>query len=160
MKNLVLFAMIITGFSCYTEPADSLISPIDQDYSNIEDPVQRWAAYNLTDYSIDESWSCECIPPYSCRIIVKNNIVDDVKYEIEEKYYYGRTKEEIYNSMKSGAKTIDQMFALIEQYRPTAYRTDIVYHPMYGYPTKIFIDIDSLMVDEEIIIRFSNLQQL
>ena len=162
MKRNLFLILIILGFvSCNDKNDESFItSPIDEDYSSIADPKLRWEAYKLEDYYIDQSWSCECLPPNFCNSYIINNTVVGVKYEISKDSYYGRTEEEIFNQTKSVAKTIDEAFDLIDKYKTDAYKIEVEYHSRFGYPTKIFIDIDSLMVDEEIIRRFSNLQKI
>jgi Family of unknown function (DUF6174) len=160
-KNLFLIFIILGFFSCNDKNDEGFItSPIDEDYSSITDPKQRWEAYKLKDYYVDQSWACECVPPNFCNSYIINNIVIDVKYNISKDSYYGRTEEEIYKQTKNVAKTIDEAFDLIKKYKDSAYKTEVEYDKKFGYPTKIFIDIDSLTADEEIIRRFSNLQKI
>lgn len=162
MKRNLIFIFMIFGFiSCNkNDESGFIISPIDEDYSNIADPKQRWEAYKLKDYYIEQRWACECMPPNFCNSYIINNSVVDIKYEISKRSYHGRTEEEIYNQTKSTAKTIDEAFNLIDKYKGSAYKTEVEYDPKFGYPAKILIDIDSLMADEEIIRRFSNLQKI
>ncbi len=159
--NLFLVLIILVLVSCNDKNDESFItSPINADYSSITDPKQRWEAYKLKDYYVEQSWTCECVPPNYCRTYIINNSVVDVKYEISKDSYYGRTQEEIYNQTKSAAKTIDEAFAIIDKYKTNAHKIVVEYHQRFGYPTKIFIDIDSLMAAEEIRRSFSNLQKI
>jgi len=89
-----------------------------------------------------------------------NNDVSDVEYELSEDVYYGRTDNEVYDYTKNSAMTISEAFSLIESYQSKAHRIETEYDPRFGYPTRIFIDIDSLMADEEIIRRFSKLERI
>jgi len=137
-----------------------LTVPIEEDYSYISEPRERWDAYKLSNYIIDISWACECFPPLKCEALIIDNSIIDVNYSIPQESYYGRSDEEIYNYTKKKALTIDSAFNLIEHYQTNAHRVIVEYNPRFGYPTKLFIDIDSLLADEEIIRRFSNLKKI
>ena len=162
MKTCLFLILIILGFLSCNDKSDKgfITSPINEDYSSITDPRQRWEAYKLKDYYIEQGWACECPPPNYCNSYIINNIVIDVKYDISKDSYYERTREEIYNQTKNAAKTIDEAFNLIDKYKKTAQKTEVEYNQRFGYPAKIFIDIDSLIADEEIIWKFSNLQKI
>ncbi len=161
-KTLSLAFAIILFVSCNDASSlDSFItSPIDDDFSSIAEPRERWEAYKLSDYKINQSWACECFPPTGCDAFIINNSIADVDYKLSKESYYGRSEEEIYNYTKRMAFTIDEAFDIIEKYKTSAHRIDVEYDSRYGYPAKIFIDIDSLMADEEIIRRFGNLQKI
>ena len=137
-----------------------LTAPIEEDYSSISEPRERWNAYKLTNYMIDISWACECFPPLGCEAYIIDNSVAEVKYVIPQEYYYNRSEDDIYNYTKKKAITVDEAFDLIEYYRTNADSVIVEYDSRFGYPTELFIDIDSLMADEEIIRRFSNLQKI
>ncbi len=48
----------------------------------------------------------------------------------------------------------------IEKYKTSADRIEVEYDSRFGFPTKLFIDINAQMADEEISRRFSNIQQI
>lgn len=162
MKKYYLLLVVIMGFiSCSEKNNQGFITAsVDEDYSSIRDPQQRWNAYKLSNYYIEESWACECVPPNVCITYVMNNTVIDVEYNLSTDSYYGRTEDEVYNQTKSTAKTVDEAFALIAKYKDVAYKVEVEYDERYGYPTRIFIDEDSMMVDDEIIRKFKNLQRI
>jgi len=163
MRKPLSFAFVIILFvSCSdTSSVNSFsTSPIDDDFSSIVSPRERWKAYQLSNYKINESWACECFPPTGCDAFIINNSVTDVDYKLSKDSYYGRSEEEIYNYTKRTAVTVDEAFGLIEKYKTSAHKIEVEYNPRFGYPTKIFIDIDSLIADEEIIRRFGNLQKI
>lgn len=149
-------------YSCSNTSSENHIitSPIEADFSSILDPKERWEAYNLSDYSIEQHWSCECFAPNSCSTVVLNKVVEDVIYEIAENAYFGRSEKEIYDYTKKMAITIDEAFKLIEKYKNSADKIEVEYDPRFGFPTKIFIDINVNTADEEIIRRFDNLLQI
>ena len=158
----VLIVLTLLLFSC-TDPLNDnsfITSSIDEDYSSIENPRERWQAYHLTDYVIKQSWSCECFPPIGCDAYIINNLLKDVKYDLPNEAYFGRSEEEIYEYTKRMAITIDEAFDLIEKYKDSADKIEVKYDPKFGYPTQLIIDIDIQMADEEIIRRFSNLQKI
>ncbi|MEO8398192.1 MAG: DUF6174 domain-containing protein [Ignavibacteriaceae bacterium] len=146
--------------SCHNLEVDDIATgSVEENFSSIKDPEERWQAYNLKNYTIEEVQYCECLPPNKWNTIIANNIVEDVKYEISKDSYYSRTEDEIYNQTKKSAITIEEAFELIKQYKNNSYRLDVKYNIRFGYPERIFIDIDSLIADEEIIREFSNLKK-
>lgn len=161
-KYLFLIMVISIIISCDDKNNETsfITSLVSENYSSIADPLERWQAYGLTNYSIEESRTCECFPPNSCTAYIVGNEVLDVDYELSEQGYYGRTREEIYSYTKNFAMTIDDAFSLIEKYRATAHKIETEYDPRFGFPSTIYIDIDSLMADEEIHREFKNLKRL
>jgi hypothetical protein len=157
----ILITFLLLFSSCETNKDGILLTaPINEDYSLIANPFERWRAYNLSNYVIDEQRWCECFPPTFFTVYVIDNVVNDVEYEISEEFYYGRSENEIYNYAKNSAMTINKAFSIIEQYESIAHRIDVEYDQRYGFPKSIYIDIDSLMADEEIHRKFENLMRI
>ena len=161
-KCLFFISLLFLLYSCSdtSKEKEYITSPIDADFSSVVDPKERWDAYNLSDYAIDQHWSCECFAPNSCSSFIINKVLDDVIYEIPDEAYFGRSEKEIYAYTKRMAITVDEAFNLIEKYKASADRIDVEYDSKFGFPTKIFIDIDAQIADEEISRRFSNLQKI
>ncbi len=161
-KYLFFISILFLLLSCSDTSKEKhfITSPIDADFSFIVDPKERWEAYNLSDYVIDQHWSCECFSPNSCSSFILNKVLDDVIYDISDEAYFGRTENEIYDYTKRMAITVDEAFNLIEKYKASADEIDVEYDSRFGFPAKLFIDIDAQMADEEISRRFSNLQQV
>ncbi len=155
----VIFAIALL-ISCNDTYDGFVTSPIEEDFSSIANPQERWEAYQLKDYVITQGWTCECFPPNICKAYIINNSVNDVDYQIPKDSYYNRTEKDIYDYTKRKALTIDGAFALIEKYKTSAYKIQVEYDPRFGYPTKLFIDIDSFVVDEEIRRSFSDLKRI
>ena len=163
MRKYLLFIFVaFLLLSCIDGSNDNsfITSQIDDDFSSIVNPRERWEAYNLKNYTIKQSWSCECYSPVKCDSYIVNNILADVKYEIPKEAYFGRTEEEIFEYTKRMAITVDEAFNLIEQYKTSAAKIEVEYDSQFGFPTKLFIDIDDQIVDEEIIRRFSHLKKI
>ena len=158
---LNILAVSLVLLSCdASEKHQFITAPIDDDYSSIVDPKERWEAYNLSNYYLEQSWACECLPPVGCSTFIVNSITAEIKYELDENGYYGRTTEEIYIQTKNTAMTVDDAFALIDRFKNSADFMIIEYDQRFGYPTRIYFDLDSLMADEEISRRFSGLQRI
>ena len=162
MKLFLLSALILLTFSCEGNITTSSASFYIEknNYNNYPDPRERWNSHKITNYRISEGWTCECLPPAACSAIIRNNKVDSVNFQISLPFYYGRTIEEIHRQTKDMALTVDEAFDLIDQYKSNAFKIEVDYHAKYGYPEKIYIDIDSMMVDEEIIRYFFDLERI
>ena len=157
----ILIIILLLLSSCKTNDESILLTaPINEDYSSIANPLERWRAYNLKNYVIYEQRFCECFPPTFFNVIVIDNVVNDVEYELSEEFYYGRSENEIYNYAKNNAMTINKAFSIIEQYDSIAHSINVEYDPRFGFPKTIYIDIDSLMADEEIVRKFDNLKRI
>src|SRR5262245_59999976 len=50
-------------------------APLEDDYSYIEDPHERWRAYRIADYRINQTYGCECLPPYSWTALVRADAI-------------------------------------------------------------------------------------
>lgn len=162
MKSYIFIVFIVISFvSCKnkTESDEFVLTPIYENFSSIIDPRERWEAYNLKKYTIHQGWTCECLPPYNCESFVVNGEIDAVSYDIIEDSYHGRSDQEIYYYVKNKSMSVNEAFELIDHYKNTAYEIKVSYNSRYGYPAKIYIDIDSSIVDEEIIHNFSKLNK-
>ena len=163
MKKYLILILLILLLVCCNDTSNNcsfITSPIDDDFSYISEPRARWNAYNLNDYAIKQSWSCECFAPNGCDSYIINDTLTDVKYKISKDAYFGRSEEDIYKYIKHMAITVDEAFDLIDKYKNSADIIEVEYDSKFGYPTKLFIDINIQMADEEIIRRFSNLQKI
>ncbi len=162
IKYSYLLLLIPLFFFCSnpSEGVSFITSSVEEDYSSIENPRERWQAYRLSNYYIEQSWSCECFPPGGCESYIIDNSIAYVKYTLPGNTYWGRSKEDIYNYTKGMALTIDEAFALIEKYETVADKIEVEYDPRFGFPTKIYIDIDAQTADEEIIRSFGTLKKI
>lgn len=145
--SIVIFLLI----SCTTQ--DGIVTTsIEEDFSAIENPKERWEAYELSNYQISQKRTCECLGiPYDALIL--NGSVEEIKYE-------GEKSEDKDKWVSKSAITVDNAFELIEKYQDEAHSIKVSYHPKYGYPTKIGINIVEMIADEEIIYRMSDLKKI
>ena len=159
MRKFIAFQMllflIISG--CADNGVNYDLSEVKEDFSSIEDPRARWDAYKLNDYYVEQSWACECLPPYGGESYIVDGKVKSYEfYDLPEGEYSEEQKE----WGRTRLMTIDEAFDLIESYEGKAHSVQIEYDTKFGYPTKINIDIDEMMADEEIHHSFSNLKEI
>lgn len=113
----------------------------------------RWQQATLSNYSVLQTRSCECAPPYRYRLVVRDGQVVEVQDPETEQPLITNAKDlAIYWS-------IDELFARLEEWKaddPAVFR--VQYHPEWGYPTDVFIDLDADAADEEIILTLSDLR--
>jgi len=161
-KIFALCVVVLLIFACDDAPTNVHFTqaPISEDYSDITDPQERWAAYGFTDYALDQTWGCECLPPYSCTAYIVQSDLHSVEYDLSAEQHSDRSDADIESYVHDKAMTVEVAFALIDVYTSAAYRVDVEYSERFGFPTSLYIDIDSMTVDEEIIRSFSNLRRI
>lgn len=137
---------------------DYVTKTVGGDYSEIVDPRARWEAYGLEDYTIEQTRICECSPPYMFTVVVMDGEVAEVLYDLSEKDEAGPSSD--YETVLANAMTVDSLFDMIEHETPTAAHVEVEYHSKYGCPTKVNIDRDERMADEEIIRSLANLREV
>ncbi|WP_226883451.1 DUF6174 domain-containing protein [Allocoleopsis franciscana] len=125
---------------------------------------QLWAKQKISKYRYTLRRSCFCLPKSTepVRIAVRNGKVtsmvaasngqpvnreDFAKYDLIAK---------LFEIVEDAICASQQRFAIAKK----AYRLSVTYHPTLGYPTKIDIDYNKQMADEEIFLTIENLQPL
>jgi hypothetical protein len=115
--------------------------PVNDDFSSIANPRDRWNAYHISSYTIEQhfetAWFYDNI-----RIIVAN----DKKYQVIR-----IPDNTIVNPKLTYYKTIDELFDLIDILQYSLDSSDIfkvTYHPRFGYPTMIMYVQGSWTDDE------------
>ncbi len=147
------FFLLIMSFcvSCSDECILEQTMPIVDDFSNISDPRDRWEAYDLDNYVIEQYYfEISLNPEYTYNVIVKNGEISEV------------VKTEGCKSRSGGYfQTVEELFATIEAVNPDSVAEfSVQYDPVYGYPTYIFIDYVAMLADEEYVYFSSNLEKL
>jgi hypothetical protein len=126
----------------------------DKDFSSIENPRDRWEAYGITDYMINERISCFCGGVLQWDLVVKNNIKSEV---IFDQTISNQTESEILER----ARTINDVFDFIETIDINNVASFVVeYNPTYGFPTLVSIDYDLNISDDEIVYIYSEFNPL
>ncbi|XWN38757.1 MAG: DUF6174 domain-containing protein [Balneola sp.] len=157
MKKLILLSILTPLFlSCTSDNTDPILVDIEDDFSSIENPRERWNAYELEDYYIEQKWSCECLQPYGAEILISKNKVVDVNFD----NHRIEGKQTNYDSARLRVKTVDEVFDLIDEYELTADSISVDYSPRYGYPTNLFINPSNMIADEEIRYTFRGLKKV
>jgi hypothetical protein len=157
MKNVTLYLILIAlSLSCTSNISEPILIEIEEDFSSIENPKERWEAYNLEDYYIEQKWACECSQPYGAEIFVKENKVLDVNFSNHT--LEGRQTN--FDGAFSRITTINEAFQLIDEYQSRADSIFVEYSPKYGYPTRLIIDKSFVIADEEIRYNFRGLKKI
>lgn len=165
MKDLVLLLILFLVISnCSDNGLNFNLSEIEEDYSSIENPKERWEAYQLKDYYIEQKWVCECLPPDNVRSYIVNNEI--VKIELDDNNKSGEGDQshqysnQDYEDARFMSMSIDQAFRLIEENENTAHSIRVSYHPKFGYPTELYIDYSMNIADEKTHHFFNNLKNI
>ena len=127
--------------------------------SNAAQQLQRnkqlWAKQKISNYRYTLRRSCFCLPKSSepMKIEVRNGKATSIVVASDGK----PVNREYFNNHDSVAK----LFQVVEDaIAKKAHRLSVTYHPTLGYPTKIDIDYNKQMADEEIFLTIDNLQPL
>lgn len=145
-----LIAFVLTG--CDLLPFGS-----SAEADKLNEAKARWASFDFNRYTIEQTRSCECLPPYSYLVIVEANEVDSLVYDELGEPFEDRL-EERYRSAVENAWTVDEAFGAIEEAHDEAAKLRVEYDARYGYPTEIYIDYHADYVDDEITWTMSNLE--
>ncbi len=127
--------------------------------SNAAQQLQRnkqlWAKQKISNYRYTLRRSCFCLPKSSepMKIEVRNGKATSIVMASDGK----PVNREYFNKHDSVAK----LFQVVEDaIAKKAHRLSVTYHPTLGYPTKIDIDYNKQIADEELSLTLENLQPL
>ena len=152
MKRFFLLVVLISLLvSCNNDDDEN---NQDKDFSSIENPRERWEAYGITDYTINERISCFCGGVLQWDLIVKNNIKSEVAFD---QTISNQTEAEILER----ARTINDVFDFIQSIDKNSVAYLVVeYDTKYGFPTLVSIDYDLNIADDEIAYIYSEFNSL
>ena len=151
ITSIISIILITLFYSC-----DADVNLFDQDFSQIENPRERWEAYKIEDYVITERYGCFCAGVLEWDVVVKDTIKDEVFFD--ENLLIGNQS---YETIFEKAKTINDVFDFIDTFDISGVAEFTVeYDVKYGYPSSIYIDYDLLIADDEINYIYSNLNKL
>jgi hypothetical protein len=111
----------------------------------------RWLSTSQN-YEITFQQKCFCLPEYlrSMRLTVQNNTVASAIFVDDS--------SPVPASMLKNLPTVEKVFeTVIEAESQPAEIIRIMFHRRHNYPTKVFIDYDTKIADEEIQWQLSNL---
>ena len=110
--------------------------------------VWRDAGYNDGRYAVEQERRCECAPPYRATAFIGANGVDSVAVPASEPD----------GDAAEWAQTVEEAFALVGQAILESSALEVEYDPSLGYPTRIDIDWDVDVADEEVTWTLSDLR--
>jgi hypothetical protein len=147
-----IFFVVLFFYSC--DAQDGIItSPITEDFSEIQDPKERWDAYGLDNYRIHQKRGCECLPPFEWKVVVYDDSVQSISYE------EGQSEKRDEQILRV-AKTVNDLFDLIERAKDSAHYMEVKFHGKYGYPTLVKIDFVKNIADDEVQYEMSGLEKI
>ena len=136
-RIMILLTIVAVNISCNDIGRED-------DHSNIADPLSRWRAYNVKGYSLNQTLLCgECIDGgLPMRIVVRDNHIVDVS-DVS-------TGSSIPKNHWLFFKTVDELFEIARNINPDSVaHFTIEYDRKYGFPSRLYIDQDEGVVDEE-----------
>jgi hypothetical protein len=117
-----------------------------------------WRSQAVESYDVHQEWLCYCLPPTAWVAHVSGGQIESVTVpDIEE--LGGETPADTLIALAMERSfTVEQAFAIVDEWIGAAEQIDVTYHESLGYPTSVFIDIDLRIADEEIIRTMRDLQ--
>ena len=117
---------------------------------NAQQHYQRWSEQPQS-YTVTFQQQCFCMPDYlrPIQLAVENNqIVDAI---------FANDQSPVPAEIISDLPTIEKMFHALEAAKAIpAERIDAEFDPQFHYPSKIYIDYDAQLADEEVHWQLSN----
>jgi hypothetical protein len=139
---LAALALAAAGCSSSTDPGPA--------HAGIRlSPTQarvKWHSRGVTDYQlvVERGW-CECLPEWTrpMRVAVRESGAQVTVTDLER-------GTPVSLAANDRPLTVENLFLLIDELREEGvYRLDVLYDPIYGFPTLIDVDRDRQMVDDE-----------
>ncbi|MEH2331162.1 DUF6174 domain-containing protein [Nostoc sp.] len=114
-----------------------------------------WERANIYNYRITVSNSCFCIPD------ARGPVVIQVRNGQTTSITSVATGKPVNPEFFQKYDTIPELFNVIQDaIKRKASNLDVEYNAKFGYPTKINIDYDSQIADEEIFLTIENFQEI
>jgi hypothetical protein len=105
----------------------------------------RWAAHRPGAYRVTVSRSCECLAETTGPVVVT------VRDGAIASRHYARDGTDVPARFAGYFPDVDGLFALVDSARARRpHALDVVYDPVAGYPHRVSIDYDAVMVDDEV----------
>lgn len=149
MIRTALLAVLLLPLAGCPAPAEPGVLPGETPASSgpavpvpdrVDEAREQWAAAGPAAYQLTLHRSCFCPPEYRgpFMVTVRDGDVETVRYE-------GQTVD------AARGMSVESLFDLIEDaYARGAERVDAEFDPTWGYPTRLYIDYEAQMADEEI----------
>jgi len=143
-------------------PSAPVSSDVDREArEDLENAMSLWSTNGPTDYVYKYRQSCFCLPEslQPVMVTVKGGAVTEVVYAVgvDEGFTPG---DKVPNDIKHRVRTVDGLFDLIQDGIDGSDQLTVTYDDVYGHPTSIFIDDQTLVSDDELRITISDLAPL
>jgi hypothetical protein len=117
----------------------------DDAEDRLESNWEKWRRRGPADYDLTLNKSCECLPPGTVRISVRN----DVRTAVIDP----ASGEPVAENLVSQYPTIPELFELIEDALDRdPHQLEVTYHDHFGYPTLMVVDYRENVADDEFVI--------
>ncbi len=137
MRNKYFYIVFFIFFGCEEDANRNAAFDV------LEINRTKWKSRNISTYQMNLSVTCNCqAAGDTSRIFIEN---DSIKFINEMVYDINSNNDHWY------AKSIDQLFYFIDQrlsQKPTS--NSIVFNGTFGYPERIYFDMDQDIADDEI----------
>jgi hypothetical protein len=146
MKKTLCISLLLQASSVFAQ-----IPPEEgpKDFSpKVYGAYSQWHNSNLNSYGYSLERICLCSGRNFRVTVIQDKVIS---------VYNTDTGEYVEKEYLSQFKTMETLFADLMKANNTAYQINSQYHYKLGYPTNVFIDYDSRMMDEETIYRISSL---
>lgn len=143
--NMVLTVILLScsenSSSLYTE--EYITANIKPIHKNISNPYERWKAYSLDNYEFSYIQNCFCYwGGKEFKVVVRNGILYDV-YDPDGEVLVDTSQYSLF-------RTINQLFDFTDDIDPNNVASFThEYDSLYGYPSKVWVDYNYQMADEE-----------
>lgn len=148
--SLLLFPFLTTtcridkGLLFVNEVDKYITAPLEEDYTLVAIPEERWSKYGINDYVITQQLGCFCPARGPFKIFVVNNKIVDV-LDISADTLLSKNGYPF-----TSLKTVIDLFDLTYEIDPDSVADiRIEYNSRFGFPKLISVDPDSIIVDEE-----------
>jgi hypothetical protein len=122
----------------------------NDDSDQLENGREKWRRRGPADYEMTLHKSCECLPPGTVRISVRNRVRTSVVDP--------SSGEAVAENLATGYPTVPELFDLIEDALDRdPHQLDVTYHEYYGYPLHITVDFEENVADDEFVYRVESL---
>jgi hypothetical protein len=114
----------------------------------------KWNARGLRHYRYEFQRSCECLPEMAPPVVI------EVRDGIVVAVAHVQTGESLGSTSAANRPTVDELFNELQRAFRDADRVDVTYDPTFDYPSRVTIDWDVNVADEERIYVAKNLTPL
>ncbi|WP_027329814.1 DUF6174 domain-containing protein [Marinimicrobium agarilyticum] len=124
---------------------------LSEEQARLNQNLSRWENADISRYEYEYRRSCYCPDLLKTVVTVQGGEVTEAFYKEDGTYLSDKQLEQLY--------TTNELFDIVQDaINDRVFSLDVEYDPTLGYPTRIAIDRDEQMVDEEITHYASSLQ--